>query len=238
MKYIVTGGAMSTPLDDVRKIINTSTGSLSKYYVKQLIKDSEQVVYIHTDILKHDFIDIISHKVTSPKELLAVLEKEITDDSVVIHTMAVSDFKYEGSIVIEDLIQKILEKKDSDLNEEELVKIFSNCTSKDSKIKSKSDNFIYLKKDIKVIDHIKTINNNCSLISFKLLSNVSEKELIDVAMSQKERTKSDIVVANLMQNVSAKEHHGVIISNQENIKVYSKAQIVEKTLNIIRSKYE
>ena len=60
--------------------------------------------------------------------------------------------------------------------------------------------FIQLTKTPKIVDLIKEWDSNIRLISFKLLTDASEKRLTKISKKQKSRTKSDVVIGNTINN--------------------------------------
>ena len=88
------------------------------------------------------------------------------------------------------------------------------------KISSSEDNlFIKLKRTPKVINMIKDISPNTYLVGFKLLDNVSEEELINVATNLKEKNKCDLVLANDLDSIRKGTHIGYLIKRKE---IYTK----------------
>ncbi len=227
MKIVITSGPMTLNIDAVRKIENTSTGALGVLFANTAEKLATEIVYIHTKNAqiptggKIRLIEIENHQ-----QLLKALEKELPTADYCIHAMAISDFKASG-IIETDKLLSALNKHNKILTDSELNEILMNSLEYPEKLNSKKQQLIMLSPAIKIVDQIKQINPKVKLVSFKLLANVSEQELIQVALKQLIRTNSTLVVANLMDKVENVKHEAIIINqSQELNKVKTKQEIV------------
>lgn len=236
MKCIITSGPMDTKIDNVRSILNSSTGKLGSIFA-QSFSTSYDVVYIHTSgaILPEDK-NIKKIKIDTPKELLYHIENEMENDTVIIHLMAVRDFEFKGSINLSNLLEKI--NSDSIKSEQELLLKIEDSLETKSKLSSKEDQLLYMKKDKKVIDEIKKINKDVFLVGFKLLSNVTNEELLCVQKDLLKRSSCDIVVGNIKEEINSNQHKAQILYKDEVISVDNKEDIVKEVFNIIRRDYE
>lgn len=237
MKYIITSGPMKMAIDDVRQIENTSTGRLGCSFVEELQKAGiSDIVYIHTAGAIVPKGDLKRYLIKSHNEIIEVLREELTDDTVVIHAMAISDFSFSGNIKINDLANSIYSQIDKIKNPEDIKEIIENNVSLTSKLSSKDDQVLLLKQEIKVIDQIKKINESCKLIGFKLLSEVSIEQLIGVANDILKRANCDYVVANRKEDITKDKHQALIIGNGVQYDVESKKEIAKKIIEIMEEK--
>ncbi len=228
MKIVITSGPMTLNIDAVRKIENTSTGTLGTLFASVGTEFATEIVYIHTKNAKVPtgskirLIEIENHH-----QLLNALEKELPTANYCIHAMAISDFKTSGIIETDKLVAA-LNANNKTLNEAELKDILKEIIEYPQKLNSKKEQLIMLSPAIKIVDQIKQINPKVKLVSFKLLANVSESELIQVATNQLIRTNSTLVVANLMDKVGNETHEAIIIdeSNSQK-KVKTKHEIIK-----------
>ncbi len=236
MKCIITSGPMDTKIDNVRSILNSSTGKLGSLFA-QSFSEFYEVVYIHTSgaILPSNK-NIKKIEINTPKELLSRIKKEIEEDTIIIHLMAIRDFDFKGSINMSKLLENI--NSGSIKNEDELLLKIEESLDYESKISSKKDQLLYLKKDIKVIDEIKKINKDVFLVGFKLLSNVTNQELLCVQKDLLKRSSCDMVVGNIKEDISSTNHKAQILYKDEVINVLTKEDIVKEVLSIIRRDYE
>ena len=138
--------------------------------------------------------------------------------------MAVSDYTVEY-VTNESKYKKYLENGDYN----------SLFIDRDSKISSYEDNlFIKLKRTPKVIEMIKNVSPSTYLVGFKLLDNVSEEKLIDVAYNLKVKNKCDLVLANDLDSIRKGNHVGYLIKEKDNyLKVSSKEGIATKLVKVM-----
>lgn len=234
MKYIITSGPMETAIDSVRRIQNSSTGRLGSTFV-EILNDANinDIVYIHTPGAVVPNCACKQLSIEDHQQLLDALKRELTDDSVVIHAMAISDFEVVGTITQARLAELFISNKQQLNCEQDIINLLNQHAEITDKLASSEDQLIVMNKSIKIIDQIKKINPKCKLIGFKLLSNVSEDELIAVGTTIKQRANCDYVVANLKEQVGADEHHGFIIGDQAVYEVNSKVQIASKIIELM-----
>ncbi len=236
MKCIITSGPMDTKIDNVRTMLNSSTGKLGSLFADNC-SGFYEVIYIHTsgaNLPKNKNIKTI--KIDTPKELLYHIKNEIEDDTIIIHLMAIRDFDFKGSVNLSKLLEKINNGLIKD--EDELLLKIEESLDFESKLSSKKDQLLYMKKDIKVIDEIKKINNNVFLVGFKLLSSVTNEELLCVQKDLLKRTSCDVVVGNIKEEINSNQHKAQILYKDEVISVNNKEEIVKEVLSIIRRDYE
>jgi len=97
--------------------------------------------------------------------------------------------------------------------------------------------FIKLVKTLHFIDFIKKVQPSVTLISFKLLDNVTEDELISVAKNQLKRTNSSLVIANDLKNIDKNNinHKALMITNKDEVdRVETKKEISSYIYNFIK----
>lgn len=224
MKVVITAGGTSEKIDNVRKITNSSTGKLGLCIANEFLKTVEdvEITYIcskETFCPNDDRVKI--------KRIIGVddLEREVrnvlenNDIDVFIHSMAVSDYKVDYVSTLEKL-----------KNNEEF-------TMTDNKISSSlSDLVIVLKPTKKIIFIIKDISPNTYLVGFKLLDNVTNDKLIEVATNLMIKNKCNLVVANDLENIRNGRHIGYIIDEENNvINAEGKDDIAKKLVRRIKN---
>lgn len=241
MKYIITSGGIEVKIDNVRNIINKSTGKLGSLFADELSKGNNKVIYLHTkSALIPKSKEITKIRVNNSGELLKELQKElnttnITEKICVIHLMAINDYKFSGSIDTEKFFELIIQNKNNINNQKDLSQLLEKFFVKTDKLDSNNDQFFYLKKDLKIIDEIKKINPSVILVGFKLLSEVTEEELTKVALKLKHRAKCDIVVGNIKEEITKTQHIGYIYNDKNEMrKVKTKEEIVNQVLKSVR----
>jgi phosphopantothenate-cysteine ligase len=205
MKIIITAGGTSERIDDVRTITNSSTGRLGyaigKAFVEKYGDELERIYYLHgtraayvedekvTPIMIGGVLDL-------QDELTRLLTEEKID--AVVHAMAVSDY-----IVNEvTTLDKIRGVEDP----ENAADLSGNKISSDI-----DDLVIHMKKSPKVINCIKKVSPETTLVGFKLLSGVPHEELIDVGYHLMQKNSCDFVLANDLQEIGKDLHKGYLI---------------------------
>lgn len=205
MKIIITAGGTSERIDDVRTITNSSTGRLGlaigRTFAEKYGEGIEKIYYLHglrASYPEHE--KIVPVAIGGVMDLQAELEKLLTSEKIdaVIHAMAVSDY-----IVNEvTTLDKIRGTEDPG-NKADLS---------GNKISSDIDDLvIHMKKSPKVINSIKRLSPDTSLVGFKLLSNVPHEELIEVGCHLLQKNDCDFVMANDLSEIGKDRHRGYLI---------------------------
>ena len=205
MKIIITAGGTSERIDDVRTITNSSTGRLGyaigKAFVEKYGDELERIYYLHGTRAAY----VEDEKVTpimigGVLDLQDELTRLLTDEKIdaVVHAMAVSDY-----IVNEvTTLDKIRGVEDP----ENAADLSGNKISSDI-----DDLVIHMKKSPKVINCIKKVSPETTLVGFKLLSGVPHEELIDVGYHLMQKNSCDFVLANDLQEIGKDFHKGYLI---------------------------
>ena len=230
MKIVITAGGTEEPIDKVRKITNMSTGTLGKnicdnitdkWFNEKTLKDNE-IFYIcnENSILPEVCSSVTIIKTTDTDSVQNSIENILMLNKIdyFIHSMAISDYKVEGAYV--DGLDKTLSRLDTR----------NKMSSKHEEI------YIKLVKTPKIIDFIKKVQPEIKLISFKLLNNVTEVELVNVAKNQLKRTNSSLVIANDLKNIDKNNinHKALMITNKDEFdRVETKKDIAEYIFNFM-----
>lgn len=236
MKWIITSGPMETKIDNVRKIQNTSSGRLARLFAEKLIKLEYEVTFIHTENSEKPSGICKRILIKNHNQLLKSLEDEIEDDSTVIHCMAISDFELLGSINIDKLADVIIQNKLNFDSKDDVIEVIKNSIKLEDKLDSKTDQILFLEKQMKIIKQIKKVNPKVRLIGFKLLSNVDSEKLISIARESIKQNGCQYVVANLKEEVSFDKHHAYIVGERSVNEAYTKEQIVDTVIELLEEK--
>ena len=201
MKILVTSGGTSEAIDSVRSITNHSSGRLGKIITETLLEAGYEVCLITTlqavKPVSHPNLTIIEIKNTA--DLLQVMKDKATDHQVLIHSMAVSDYTPVYMTGFGEV------KASQDLTE------FLDKKNQETKISSKEDvQVLFLKKNPKIISLVKEWNPNIHLIGFKLLVDVSQEHLIQIAQESLEKNQADLIVANDLTQISSEQHKALL----------------------------
>ena len=226
MKILVTSGGTSEKIDRVRSITNHSSGKLGKIITETLLKTGHEVCLITTlqavKPVNHPNLTIIEIKNTA--DLLQIMEDKVTDYQVLIHSMAVSDYTPVYMAGFDEV------QASQDLTE------FLDKKNQETKISSKEDvQVLFLKKNPKIISLVKEWNPNIHLIGFKLLVDVSQEHLIQIARESLEKNQADLIVANDLTQISSEQHKAYLVEKNSFQTTMSKQEIADLLLEKIKS---
>ena len=227
MNILITAGETSEKIDEVRHLTNHATGSLGKQIAENLTSEEEVTLYYiygpKAILPKGDNIHF--YPIHSVKDLYQQMETLLTTISFdfVVHSMAVSDYELESTSNEQLLAQELAHviQENSAQSEAELAQLIEKTllhpmTASEpaqKKISSKNEKLILvMKKAPKVISKIKEWQPNVSLIGFKLLVDVTEEELTQVAQNSIRVNQADWILANDLQSIDGDKHTGLLIS--------------------------
>ena len=226
MKILVTSGGTSEAIDRVRSITNHSTGHLGLVITEALIKAGHEVCLITTSQAvrpaSHPNLKIIEIKNTL--DLLVEMRNLVKNYQVLIHSMAVSDYTPVYMTSIDEV------QASQDLSK------FLTKQNTESKISSKEDTqILFLKKNPKIISLVKEWNPKIHLIGFKLLVDVSQEHLIQVARESLEKNQADLIVANDLTQISSDQHKAYLVEKNSFQTATSKHEIADLLLKKIQT---
>lgn len=226
MKILVTSGGTSEKIDRVRSITNHSSGRLGKIITETLLKAGHEVCLITTlqavKPVSHPYLTIIEIKNTA--DLLQVMKDKVMNYQVLIHSMAVSDYTPVYMTGFEEV------QASQDLTE------FLDRKNQETKISSKDEvQILFLKKNPKIISLVKEWNPSIHLIGFKLLVNVNQEYLIQIARESLEKNQADLIVANDLTQIHADQHVAHLVEKDSFKTATSKQEIANLLLEKIQS---
>lgn len=222
MNVLITAGSTCVPIDNVRRIGNIFSGKsgikIAKYFLEN---DNSHITLLNSKLLGEyqetsfqcleweypnlsfekystfdDLKNLMKEMITKP----LVLTSGSTKFDVVIHSAAISDYGVDGAY----------EMGHDDLGNPMMWPIH------EAKIKS-GRNELYLKLVPlpKIIDLIRTEwGFKGILVKFKLESQKSDKQLIDIAIKSMKQSDADFIVANCLEWYSQR---AFIISKDESV---------------------
>ena len=115
------------------------------------------------------------------------------------------------------LINQELTKHSAPFTKEDVASLIEQTTAQETATKISSDTdylFLALKKTPKVIKKIKEIQPNTILVSFKLLVNVTQETLFEVAQESMAKNHGDYVLANDLTSIHGGSHTGYLIDKE------------------------
>ena len=152
------------------------------------------------------------------------MKELITDYHVLIHSMAVSDYTPVYMTSLEEV------QTSQDLTE------FLTKQNNQAKISSKDEvQVLFLKKNPKIISLVKEWNPNIHLVGFKLLVDVTEEELIQVARASLEKNSADLIIANDLTQISDEQHLAYFVEKDSVQTATSKKEIAALLLEKIQT---
>lgn len=228
---LITAGGTTEYIDTVRKITNSGSGKLGAIVADML--RNVHIYYVHSKgaILPSKRDNIEFFEVVSTEDVKNTMKDLLTNFHIdwVIHSMAISDYTVDY-VTNANMLAEYLTKYGC--KEENIIKN-RNIFDRNEKISSSEPNIIIkLKPTAKIISLIKDWSPETHLIGFKLLSGVSEEELIEVATNLKIKNKCDYVIANDLNNINSNTHKAIVIGENIN-RVNTKEEIAEVISRII-----
>lgn len=222
-KYVITSGGISEKIDNVRKITNSSSGKLGMTIANHLLESKSDITIYYVcskNALRPSNTRVKIIEVAGTLDLKDKVESLLKNEKIdyFIHTMAVADYMV-------DYVTTLDKMKKSFLNNSDMEVI------KDTKISSYENNLVLvLKPTPKIISLIKKESPLTYLVGFKLLDDVSKKELIEVATRLRDKNKCDLVVANDLEDIRNKEHKAYIIDKEDKVVEASDKEDIAKKL--------
>ena len=226
MKILVTSGGTSEAIDSVRSITNHSTGRLGKIITEALLAAGHEVYLIttHQAVKPASQPNLTIRQIKNTNDLLLTMKELITDYHVLIHSMAVSDYTPVYMTSLEEV------QTSQDLTE------FLTKQNNQAKISSKDEvQVLFLKKNPKIISLVKEWNPNIHLVGFKLLVDVTEEELIQVARASLEKNSADLIIANDLTQISDEQHLAYFVEKDSVQTATSKKEIAALLLEKIQT---
>lgn len=226
MKVLITAGGTSEPIDAVRSIKNDATGKLGSLIAEEISKGfpDNKIFYVHSPkAYMPQCGNVKRYEVQTVYELEMQMQSILMEHQidVVIHSMAVSDYKTKvafGNEVLEELFTTWNQKHEQQMQYTDFMALLNETEYKtNAKLTSANENlFITLVKTPKIIEKIKRWSPKSQLIGFKLLNDVTHEQLIDVAYNQLIKNDELYVVANDNRDIHDKKHIAYIVDNKKN----------------------
>ena len=210
-RILITGGPTNEYIDEVMKITNMSTGTLSVTLGEYFLCHGDEVCLILNHRVNVDELVTLPHAgerlkfhwVETTDEMIKAMKRESSNEyDAVIHAAAVGDYKPDFSFLLEDLAEELYDtcKKNGFHSPEDVLKILMNPKCKlddNSKLSSYQTNLtVKLGLTPKVIANLREWYPNAKLIGCKLLDSVPKEELFDVAAKLCRKNKMDYILAN------------------------------------------
>ena len=246
MNIVITAGGTSEYIDKVRKITNSGTGKLGAMITNALSKlnNVKMIYYICTpkaikpdvEMLKLNNINVEIIEVVNTNDVKNAVEKTLRDNVIdwFIHSMAISDYCVDYITSVDNIITDL---SDNQIDLEKYFERPNHVINNKTKISSnQKDLIIKLKQAPKIISLIKNISPKTNLIGFKLLDNVTNEYLIEIAQNLAKKNNCDYVIANDMKYIKNGEHKAFVVTKERVIgeEIIGKENIVKKIIELIK----
>ena len=228
MKILVTSGGTSEAIDSVRSITNHSTGRLGKIITETLLAAGHEVCLLTTKraVKPELHANLSIREITDTNDLLQEMKEYIQDYQILIHSMAVSDYTPVYMTGFEEV------KASSNLEE------FLSKQNHQAKISSTDEvQVLFLKRTPKIISLVKEWNPAIHLIGFKLLVDVNEDHLVDMARKSLIKNQADLIIANDLTQISANQHRAIFVEKNQLQVVQTKEEIAKLLLEKIQASH-
>ena len=234
-KVLITGGPTNEYIDEVMKITNMSSGKVAIELAKHFVEDGYETTLLLTKNIKNPILDSLESKenfMLSRFETTEELLNSITSLStmvqfdIIVHSSAVGDYKPEFSFRMEDMAKELtnvaLLFHTTQMTVEEVEQaIFNTLTNPkckvndNTKISSVEPNLtVKLGLTPKIIASLRNLFPDAYICGFKLLENVPEEELVEAAMKQLNKCKTDLVFANDLAELRKGNASRLVISHK------------------------
>ena len=214
MKILITAGGTTESIDTVRGITNFATGSLGKLTAEEFLTHGHQVILVAGRFaqLPSEQENLTVIPIGDTQDLLDNVEKFLPGVDVVVHSMAVSDYRPVYMTGVDDLPHPLTKEQLIHFRPEVQKKISSNSEYQ----------MMLLEKTPKVISFIKKWNPKV------LLFGLSEAQLLEVAKNKRKETSADFIIANDLANIQGENHLAFLVSDSADItQLHTKPQIAQ-----------
>ena len=247
MNVLITAGGTSEAIDPVRTITNSATGRLGSLVAERFAQESttENIFYIASQgAYKPDNEKTRIIPITDTAGLEAAVLKAMQENSidVIVHSMAVSDYRVRTVTTAELLAEKLRSMAVAgiaDISAEMILE--AEGLDNSEKLSSSEKNLIVIMEPTpKVIESFKRYAPHAILVGFKLLDGVQPDVLLDTAFALLQKNNCTFVLANDAREISGDNHIGYLLDSERNIRRFETKQqiangITEAVLTVMCS---
>lgn len=218
MKILITSGGTSEPIDAVRSITNHATGQLGCQLVNLFLARGHKVSLVTTKSAQQppEHPHLERFFVETTQSLLETLKPLVETHDVLIHSMAVSDYR---PLHMTDL---------ATVKANPHLETFLEKSKQNGKIPSTADHqVLFLEKTPKIISFIKQWNPAICLVGFKLLVDEPKANLIEVAKASLKKNQADFIFVNDLSCIDGQNHLGYLVGSDTIDEARTKTAISE-----------
>lgn len=220
MNILITAGGTQEPIDSVRSITNHASGRLGAMIADAFaqLPEVEQIKFLcgrQSLVPQTPKAQVIRIKGTVELEQAMHDLTQHDGPDVIIHSMAVSDYRVRQVSTVSSLAKAAVGAKGQAVQEVEQALEQAEAVGSGGKIQSSVDDLvIMLEKTPKIISLLRQAAPHAVIVGFKLLDGVSEEQLLDTAGKLLHKNHCDFVFANDMKTVASPCHCGYLLDEQ------------------------
>ena len=230
MNILVTSGGTTEQIDQVRSITNTSTGRLCSLVAEEFGRSAnvDKIFYVCSESAIRPMSPKVKYyPVRSVNSLVDAVTEVLTTEKVdvIIHGMAVSDYRTRAVTSIEALAEGLAAKGGCTV--EDILKVLDETSldTEHTKISSDMANpVILMEKTPKVISLLRGLAPEAIIVGFKLLNDVTEDHLLDVAHELLQKNDCNYVLANDLRDISGDRHVGYLLNKDKKYTCFATKQ--------------
>lgn len=218
LSVLVTAGGTIEEIDTVRGIANFATGQLGCLIADAFSGAGARVTYLCGEKAARPAVAEKILTIRDTASLISALETLLGETAFdcVIHSMAVSDFAPAGAVSLDKLSQAVSGAlAGRDISPEAVAQALREAVLSrpdEKKISSKSAELVlFLKQTPKAIGRIKALAPGALLVGFKLLSGVTEAELLAAGQKLMEENHCDFVLLNDLRDITPDGHKAILL---------------------------
>lgn len=218
MTILITSGGTIIKIDDVRHVGNFSSGEFLSQIGEEAIVSGHKVIYVYAKGSKRPFYKSFIFDPSKPtqKQFSDILKGK---KLYLKFNKNVEFIEYQTFEEYESLLKKLFSERKIDIAFlGAAVSDYSTDKTQGKISSSKEVINIKLHKTNKVIKNIKSWSKTPVFqVGFKLLSNVSKDELIEVAYKSGLENKSDLTVANDLKNIKSGDREVFVVTPERGV---------------------
>ena len=241
LNVVVTGGGTIAPIDDVRHIANVSTGRFSAQITEAFLRRGAYVCHLFPQSAVLPFED------RAQFDLVADFDEEVARMGRLRAEFDASDGRYGGWSIVPPTVAKYAETLRACLTMRPIdIAVLAMAVSDyepepvAGKVASDCDEWtLTLRRTPKVIRHVREWSSRTFLVGFKLLSGVTEGELIEAAREACITNDADLTIANDLQLKNQFLHTVHVVSRAGLIETIGpKGPIADRLVDRIIASYQ